>query len=151
MQFNRRCVVLALPWKLLFYARGLHSVFVGLVTQLCSPSNVCVECRHKLCAYIKLTFHLHHARHSCSVFTAVWCGCFVRILTFYLHQTPSWLWLVWTNSPVFTPPGNRQVGTTVQTMPGLHRNEHASSPRITRPYHIQGIDHIKMVDHHDVI
>ena len=36
--------------------------------------------------------------HSCSVFTAVWCG----KLTFYLHQTPSWLWLVWTNSPNFT-------------------------------------------------
>ena len=146
MQFNKRSVVLDLPWKLLSYARGLHSVFVGLVTQLCKC--VCVECRHRLCAYIKLTLRLH-TRHSCSVFIALWCGCFVRILTFYLHQT---LWLVLTNSLVFTPPGNRQVGITVQIMPGLHCNEHASSPRIpdliiSKVLH----DHIKMVDHHNVI
>jgi len=25
-------------------------------------TNVCVECGHMLCAYIELTFHLHHAR-----------------------------------------------------------------------------------------
>ena len=35
-----------------------------------------------------------HARHSCSVFTALWCGCFVIKLPFYFYQTPSWLWLV---------------------------------------------------------
>ena len=29
-------------------------MFVGLVTQLWSPSNVCVERGYKLCAYIKL-------------------------------------------------------------------------------------------------
>ena len=39
-------------------------------------------------------------RYSCSVFTALWCGCSVVKLTFYLHQTPSWLWLV-TRSFVF--------------------------------------------------
>ena len=61
-----------------------------------------------------------HAWHSCSVFTALWCGCFVVKLTLYFHQTPSWLWLVWTNSPVFTPPGYRPVGTMVQIIPGLH-------------------------------
>ena len=57
-----------------------------------------------LCGYTKLTFHLHHAWHSCLVFIALWCGCSIVKLTFYLHQTPSWLWLVRTNSPVFTPP-----------------------------------------------
>ena len=83
---------------------------------------VCVECGHT-CVYwyIKLTFRLHHARHSCSVFTTLWCGCSVVKLTLYLHQNPSWLWLVWTNSPVFTPPGYRSVGTTAQIMPRLHR------------------------------
>ena len=44
-----------------------------------------------------------HAWNSCSVFTVLWCGCSVVKLTFYFHQSPSWLSLVWTNSPVFTP------------------------------------------------
>ena len=66
----------------------------------CAVLQMCVECVHT-CAYTKLTFHLHHARHWCSVFTALWCSFSVMKLT-YLHQTPSWLWLVWTNSPVFT-------------------------------------------------
>ena len=35
--------------------------------------------------------------------TALLCGCSVIKLNFYFHQTASWLWLVWTNSPVFTP------------------------------------------------
>ena len=51
---------------------GLYSVFVGLVTHLCSPSNVCVECGHV--SQSSCTFHLHHAWHSCPVFTALWCG-----------------------------------------------------------------------------
>jgi len=72
-------------------------MFVGLslsfaVLQMC----VCVEPGHT-CAYTKLTFRLHYAQHSYSVFTALWCGCLFVKLT-YLHQTPSWLWLVWTNS-----------------------------------------------------
>ena len=50
---------------------------------------VCVECGHT-CAYTELIFHLH-ACHSCSVFTALWCGCSVMKPT-YLHQT-----LVWTH------------------------------------------------------
>ena len=72
-----------------------------------------------LCAYIRVTLCLHHTRHSC--FGALWWGCSVVKLTFYLHQTPSLLWQVWTNSPVFTPPGYRPVGTTVQIIPRLHR------------------------------
>ena len=49
---------------------GVCSMFVGFVTELCSPSNVCVERGHT-CAYTKLTSRLHHAWHSCSVFTAL--------------------------------------------------------------------------------
>ena len=45
------------------------------------------------------------AWHSSSVFTALLCGCSVVKLTFYLHQTPFWLWL---------------VTTTVQIIPKLH-------------------------------
>ena len=111
-----------LLWKLLYYARVLHLVFEGLVTQLYSPASVCVcvECGHTcVYRYTKLTFRLHHAQHSCTVFTTLWCGCSVIKLTLYLHQAPSWLWLVWTNSPVFTPPGYRSVGTTSQIMPRL--------------------------------
>ena len=83
---------------------------------------MCGAWTHTVCAHIKLTFHLHHALYSCSVsvFTALWCGCSVVKVTFYLHQTSSWLWLVWTNSPVFTPPRYGPVGTTVQMMPRLH-------------------------------
>ena len=59
------------------------------------------------CVYTKLTFRLHHARHSSFIFTALWCGCSFIKLAFYLHHTPPfWLWL---------------VCTTVQIMPGLHR------------------------------
>ena len=95
----------------LFYARGLQQkyfwvfsrciqcLWVCMVTQLWSPSNVCVWAVDTYCvwavytdcAYTKHTFHLHVAWHSFSVFTAFWCGCSVMKLTFYLHQTPSWL------------------------------------------------------------
>ena len=86
------------------YARGLQKILPGIlsvmgifsvcwfswslsfaVLQMC----VCVECGHT-CAYTELIFHLH-AWHSCSVFTALWCGCSVMKPT-YLHQT-----LVWTH------------------------------------------------------
>ena len=50
-------------------------------------------------------YSLHHARHSCSVFTALWCGRSVVKLTFCLHQTPSWLWLALANSLVLTHQG----------------------------------------------
>jgi len=55
-----------------------------------------------------------HAWNSCSVFTALLCGCSVVKLNFYFHQTPSWLWLVRTNSPIFTQPVYRPVCTMVQ-------------------------------------
>ena len=117
-----------------FSSKGVYSVFVGLVTQLCSPSSVCVERGHMLCAHTKLTFRLHHARHGCCVFTTLWTGCSVVKITFYLHQTPSWLWLVWTTSPVFTPIRYRSVGTNNARIPLYHG--HVSSPRIPELYHI---------------
>ena len=52
----------------------VYSVFVGFVTQLSSPSNVCVERGHT-CVYTKLTFCLHHARLAhlyCLHCTLVW-------------------------------------------------------------------------------
>ena len=54
---------------------GVYSVFVGFVSQLCSFFKcVCVERGHTW-VYTKLTSRLHHARHSCSIFTVLWCGC----------------------------------------------------------------------------
>ena len=93
----------------------VYSVFVGLVTQLCSPSNMCVEHAHTLCAYTSsLSVFTTLGTCSCSVFTALCCGCSVIKLT-------CWLWLVWTNSCVFIPQGNGPVGTMVLIMTGLHR------------------------------
>ena len=57
------------------------------------------------CVYTNLSFHLHHARHSCSIFTALWCGCSFVKLTFYFHHTPIMALARWHNG---------------QTMPGLH-------------------------------
>ena len=65
---------LGLLWKLLCYA--------GECSALQSFKSECVEHGHTLCGYTKLTFHLHHARHSCLVFTALWCGCsIVKLLS----------------------------------------------------------------------
>ena len=152
---------------------------------------------------------LHYsAQLFCLHCTLVWLFC--RKLPFYFHQTPSWFWLVWTNSPVFTPtrvcPSNmcpvwqcverghvcmhkahfpssprsvqllyfhctlvwlfickthllssthpimalasRHSSTNNARIPPYYG--HASSPRIPGLYHIQGIDHIKMVVDHDI-
>ena len=74
------------------------------------------------------------SRHSCSA-SLHWCDFSVVKLTFSFRQTPSWLWLVRTNSPVFTPPGNGPVGTNNGRTPPYYG--HASSQRIPRLYHIQ--------------
>ena len=136
MQFHWRCVALALMWKL-SYARVLYKnksfpVFSsdGGVFSVCEFSHsrlalqsfkcVCVEHGHIILfsAYIKqFTFHLYHARHSCSVFTALWCGCSALKITCFLHQTPPWLWSNW---PVFAPLVYGPVGTVAQRMPRLH-------------------------------
>ena len=72
---------------------------------------------------------VHHAWYSCSVFTALWCGCSVVKLTFCHHQTPSWLWLVWTHLTTY-----RSVGTNNPQTPLYYG--HTSSPRIAGLYHI---------------
>ena len=114
-QFHQRCVVLALLWKLLSYMLGFctkkkYSVFVGFITQLCSPSNVCVcvERGHTLCAYINL--HLPSS--------LVWLFC--RKTYLLPSPDPILVWLVWTNSSVFTPQRYGPVSTTVQIMLELH-------------------------------
>ena len=101
------------------------------------------------CVYTKLTFRLHHTWHSCSVFTALWYDCSFEKLIFYFHQTPSWLRLVWTNSPVFSPTWYGPVGTTV---PELHRIQRIIDTRQVPEYPDSTISkvHIKMMDDHDV-
>ena len=66
--------------------RGVYSVFVGLVTRLCSLSNACVESGHTLWAYIKLAFCLHQARHILSSLILVWFCCKTKYL---LQWNPS--------------------------------------------------------------
>ena len=61
---------------------------------------VCGTWTHLVCIHNLTHFRL----------TALWCGCSVVKLT-YLHQTPSWLWLLWTNSPAFTSLVYRPFGT----------------------------------------
>ena len=69
----------------------------------------------------------HLAQLFCLHCTLVWLFCRKT----YLHQTPSWLWLVWTNSPVFSPPGYRLVSTNnTQTLlyaKYCHVHEHPDS------------------------
>jgi len=116
----------------------VYSVFVGFVTQLCSPSNGCVAvcgawthvCIHKA------QFPLHHAWHSCSIFIVLWYGCSIVKLAFYLHHTPIMALASWHN------------GTNNTRIPPYCG--HASSLWISGLYHIQGIDRIKMADDHDV-
>ena len=68
---------------------------VFIVCGFCHSALQFLKCAHEwsvdthcVHAYAKLTFHLHHAWHSCLVFTALWCGCSVVKLIFYLHQAP---------------------------------------------------------------
>ena len=94
------CYCFAQKLKLVFSSNGGVFSVRRFGHSACSPSNVCV------CG---AWTHVCIQKAHCSVFTALWCGCSVVKLTFYLHQTPLWLWLVWTNPSVFTPPGYRQV------------------------------------------
>ena len=88
---------------------------------------------------------LHKAQfpHLAQLF---WCGCSVMKLTFYLHQTTSWHWLVWTYSPVFTLPGYGQTyqlpqhTNNAQTPPYPKYCGHMLSSRIPGLYRIQGIE-----------
>ena len=110
-------------------------LFVGFVTQLCTPSNVCAAWTH-MCIH-KAYFHLHHAWHSCSIFTGLWCGCSFIKLAFYLHHTP------------YLGSGYSRHNGTNNTRTRLYYG-HTSSPRIPGLYHIQDIDCIKMADDHTV-
>ena len=76
----------------------VYSLFVGFVTQLYSPSNLCV-------CVCGVWTHCVYTQSSLSIFTMFNTpvrsslhsgvhGCSAVKLTFYLHQTPSWLWLV---------------------------------------------------------
>ena len=116
----------------------VYSVFVCLIIQLYSPSNVCVWSgpwtHNRVHTQTQLTFRLHHTRHSCLVFTALWYGCSV--------VKPSDPILAWANSPtrLWT---NLPVGTMVQIMPRLHHivDTHIKSANTgTLPYAYQGND-----------
>ena len=100
IHFHRRSVVFAVSPMLGFCKKnsgfsqemGVYSVFVGLLTQLCSSSlNVCVERGH-VCIHKAHFPSLPSSAHS--IFTALWCGSVIKLNTFYLHQAPSWICLV---------------------------------------------------------
>ena len=76
------------------------------VLQMCvwSVDTHCVHTQNSLSVFTTLGTAVLSSLHSDVVFPVV-------KLTFCLHQNPFWLGLVWTNSPVFTPPGYRSVGT----------------------------------------
>ena len=69
------------PWGV-----GVFSVCWFCHSASQSSKCACVEHGQTLCAYIKLTFRLHHAWHSCSVFTALLCSFSVVKRTIYLHR-----------------------------------------------------------------
>ena len=84
-----------------FQVMGVYSVFWGFVTQLWSPSNVCVRVWNMdtCCVHTQNSLSVFHTWHRvfCLHCTLVWL--FIRKT--HLHQTPSWLWLLCTSSPVF--------------------------------------------------
>ena len=100
---------MVLLWnKVALRCKWYHVWFHAHVLRVCGMWThvVCIHKAHfpsSPCSVVRVWPVRLQAQHSCWVFTALWCGCFVVKLTFYFCQTPSWLWLVWTNSPVFTP------------------------------------------------
>ena len=57
---------------------GVFSVCGVGYSALQSFKCVCVDVDiTMLCVHIKLTFCIHHAQHSCFVFTALCCDCYV--------------------------------------------------------------------------
>ena len=133
MQSHRRCVVLALNllWKL-SYARVFWLFSSnGVVFSVCGFGHfavlqMCVECGHV--SQSSCTFHLHHAWHSCPVFTALWCG-FCRKT--YLLRIFTILAL--TNS-ILLPSAQQGMD-----QPGLHCIQSISGLWIPGLYHFQGI------------
>ena len=76
------------------------------VLQMC----VCGTWTHLVCIHDLTHFPslLCSAQVFCLYCTLVWLFCCKTHLS---SQTPSWLWLVWTNSPAFTSLVYRPVGT----------------------------------------
>ena len=96
----------------------VYSVFVSFITQLCSPSNVCVEHGHMLCAQLhKFSFRPSpcSAQLFCLHGTLVWL--LSRKAYLLMSPDPILTRLVQTNSPVFTPAGCGSVATTVSKRP----------------------------------
>ena len=95
------------------------------------------------CKWYHVRFHVRFHAHvllryrtAFSIFpkgvwdeTTLWCGWSFVKLTFYLHHTP------------ILALASRHNGTNNSSAPSYYG--HASSPRIPRLYHIQGIDRIK--------
>ena len=135
--FFLQCQCYCQFWKSfnLVYIWIFHWTVCGFCHSALQPFK-CV-CSMDTRVYTKLTFHLHHAWHSCSIFTGLWCGCSFIKLAFYLHHTPhlgfGYSWHNGTNN--------------TRTRPYYG---HTSSPRIPGLYHIQDIDRIKIVDDHTV-
>ena len=72
------------------------------------------ERRRRRKCILKAHFRLHHTRHSCFIFTALWCGLICK--TRLLHHTP------------ILALASRHNGTNNTRTPPYYR--HASSPRI---------------------
>ena len=159
MQFYQRCVVLSYA-RVLYQNKttgfsqsqvmGVYSVFVGFVTQLCSPTNVCVWSVDMLCAYIKnFPSSPRSAQVFCLYCTLIWL--FHRE-TYLLSSPDPMVSRYNSTNNVQTPTyyvDPRQVrkypvvllwnslhklwlvGTTVQIMPELH---HIMDTRQVREY-----------------
>ena len=114
---------------------GVYSVFVGLLTHLCSSSNVCVERRHVCILVYKAHFRLSLPSSAHPIFTALCCGSIVKLNTFYLHQALSLGFAQWRLTHLSSPrPGYRPVSTTVQIIPGLHRIQNIMDMRQVRKH-----------------
>ena len=101
---------------------------------------LCVKHGCTLCAYTKLTFRLHHAWHSCSVFIALRRGCYVinSPSIFTRHHLHFGLYGLTRLSSVWTSQHNGI--NNAWTPPYPKYNGHTSRSQIPRLYHIQGID-----------
>ena len=139
------------------FSRCIQCLWVCMVTQLWSPSNVCVWGVDTRCVHTQSSLSVLpcFAQLFCLHCTLVWLFCHET----HLSSTDfvfTWLWLVWTYSPVFTPPEYGQIYQLAQhtnnarTPPYPKYCGHASSLRIPGLYRNQGIDRIKMVDGPDV-
>ena len=103
------CMGWVLLQKLLSYARSLQrnisyrvSSSIGSMLSVCGfghsalqPFKACVSVwsMDTQCAYTKLTFRLYHATAQLFYLHCT-CDCSIMKPTFYLHQPPSWLYIL---------------------------------------------------------